>query len=215
MYSRIFCTIILLSVSCAATPIDLGAASSYAILAGSAITTSGPVESVVTGDIGVYPGTSITGFPIGRQQDLYAQAAQAALTSAYNTAAGLTTNTVLSDQDLGGMTLLPGVYKFASNAALSSGVLTLDANGDPDATWTFQIGAAILFAADSQVVFKDGVGKTEYVYWQVGSSCTVYARATVVGSILAHIAITVETESTVLGRLLARGAAVTIVSSVV
>ncbi|KAJ1415656.1 hypothetical protein B484DRAFT_467153, partial [Ochromonadaceae sp. CCMP2298] len=223
MYSRIFFTLILLSAWCATSTIDLGDASSYAILAGSAVTTSGAIDSVVTGNVGVYPGTSITGFPPGGTAIVYGDLdiantaafdAQAALTSAYDTAAGLAADAVLSDLDLAGMTLLTGVYKFAAEAALN-GVLTLDANGDPDAAWTFQIGSAILYAAGSEVVFKDGVGNAENVYWQVGSSVTLSAGAKVVGSIIAYTAITAETGVTVQGRLLARGAAVTIVSSVV
>jgi hypothetical protein len=136
--------------------------------------------------------------------------AQAALAVAYNTAAGKVTDRVLF-QDLGGMTLLPGVYKFAAAAALT-GVLTLDADGDPNAVWTFQIGSALLFAGGSKVVFSSGTGNANHVCWQVGSSATIMGEVTVIGNILAYASITSTAGSTVNGRLLARVGAVTLIA---
>ncbi|KAJ1433798.1 hypothetical protein B484DRAFT_394357, partial [Ochromonadaceae sp. CCMP2298] len=124
----------------------------------SAVTASGAVACVVSGDVGVYPGTAITGFPpaviygVLDAGNSNAAAAQASLSAAYATAAAYPPDTLLAT-DLGGMSLPPGVYKYAAAAALN-GVLTLDAAGDPAAQWTFQIGSALLFAAGSSVHFK-------------------------------------------------------------
>jgi hypothetical protein len=146
---------ILLACSRAANldPVELGAASGYALLAGTAITSTG--ASTVTGDIGVFPGTAVTGFGLGIHNVvdkgnfdpsnftgfghfdwIQHGAAQGDLTKAYNDAAGknVSLGGILSNQDLGGMTLLPGVYKFGAAAALN-GVLTLDAGGDVEAAW--------------------------------------------------------------------------------
>jgi hypothetical protein len=172
---------------------------------------------VVNGQVGVYPGTAITGFRSAMVNQLDsanagALNAQRALAMAYDTVKGWNPTADLSNQDLGDMTLPPGVYKFAA-AALLTGVLTLDAKGDPNAVWTFQIGSAITFAINSQVVFLSDVGNAEYVYWQVGSAATLNPGAAIIGNILAYSAITASPGVTMKGRLLAMGAAVTIVSS--
>jgi hypothetical protein len=139
-------------------------------------------------------------------------AAQSALTVAFNEAAGKAADTVLSNQDLGGMTLLPGVYKFAGAASLN-GILTLDAQ-DANSAWTFQIGKEMLFSADSAVIF-DGLGYANAVTWQVGTSATLQKNAAVIGNVLADQSISVAAKATVNGRLLARIAAVTLVVNTV
>jgi len=187
---------------------DLGAASTYSILAGSTITNIG--NSVVYGDMGLYPGSAVTGFGTAityGKLDIAnpaALAAQGAVTVAYNTAAGLPADAVLF-ADLGGMTLPPGVYKFPAAASLN-GVLTLDAEGDIGAVWTFQVGSSMLFAGQSQVQFVNGLGNPNNVVWQVGSSATIMGGVTVVGNILAFAAITSTAQSTVNGRLFAKTA---------
>eukprot|EP01032_Pedospumella_encystans_P014660 gene14660-16817_t len=116
-------------------PLNLGLAESYAVIASSTVTSTGTVGTVVTGDLGVYPGTVITGFPpafLNGTLNIANQAANDArgdLLTAYNVLAAKTYNSLLSGQDLGGMTLLPGVYNFATGATIT-GVLTLDAGGD-------------------------------------------------------------------------------------
>ncbi|KAJ1403920.1 hypothetical protein B484DRAFT_404956, partial [Ochromonadaceae sp. CCMP2298] len=110
-------------------------------------------------------------------------------------------------------TLPPGVYKFAV-AAMLNGVLTLDAAGQTHPVWTFQIGSALYFASSSQVVFL-GAGHADHVTWQVGSSATIMGRAKVIGNVLAYASITAGAQATVEGRLLARSAAVTVVSDVI
>ncbi|KAJ1380623.1 hypothetical protein B484DRAFT_411986, partial [Ochromonadaceae sp. CCMP2298] len=110
-------------------------------------------------------------------------------------------------------TLPPGVYKFAV-AAVLNGVLTLDGNGQRDPVWTFQIGSAMYFGPSSEVVFKGAVD-ANHVTWQVGSSATIMGRAKVIGNILAYASITASGDARVEGRLLARSAAVTVVSDVI
>jgi len=196
-------------------PIDLGFASHYAVLAGSAVTSAGQSGTVIYGDVGVNPGTAIAGFPpatcIGTLDagNAAASAAQGSLTTAYNEAAGRATTTILTNQDLGGMTLSPGVYTFNSIAELN-GDLTLDALGDADAVWIFQFASALNIAQSSSVLFKDSVGNPEYVYWQMGSSATINHNCAVVGNFMALQAITVGNSASVVGRLLARNAAVTL-----
>lgn len=195
-------------------PIELGAAAHYAILAGSTITSTGVIGTVVTGDIGVFPGSAITGFPpailngAADSANTASGLAQLALTQAYNKAAGLALTATLSNTDLGGVTLPPGVYKFDAAAAMN-GVLTLDALGDKNAVWVFQIGTALLLTLNSAVRFKDSIGNPEFVYWQVGTSATLEINSFLQGTIMALASISVKSGASVLGRLLARNAAVT------
>eukprot|EP01032_Pedospumella_encystans_P038576 gene38577-43711_t len=127
----------------AEAPLDLGLAAPYAILAGSTVTSSGVAGTVVTGKIGVFPGHDITGFPpavlVGSMDSANGAAGSAKgdLTTAYNVLAGKAFDVTLSNQDLGGMILIPGVYKFDKFASMT-GMLTLDALGDAAAVWTFQ-----------------------------------------------------------------------------
>ena len=197
-------------------PLDLGAASTYAILGGSAITCSAALGSVVTGNLGLYPGTAVTGFPAsvlhGQLEiaNTAALTAQTALAAAYAVAAAKpATTTHLAAIELAGMTLAPGVYKYGAAATLT-GTLTLDAGGNPFAVWTFQVGSALTSAAGGSVVFKDGIGNPEYVYWVVGSSAAFAAGSTVVGNVLATASIALASGVKVRGRLLALGAAVTL-----
>ena len=142
------------------------------------------------GDVGIFPGAALTGFPPGTYSGTLSLAnqdannAQSALTAAYVIIAAKAHNTDLSDQDLGGMTLLPGIYKFGSNASLT-GELTLDADGDAAAVWMFQIGDALNFAGSSSIVFENNLGNPDFVYWQVGTSATIGTSASIVGNILA------------------------------
>ena len=201
-------------------PLDLGLAEPYAILAGTTVTSTGVVGTVVTGNIGIFPGSAITGFPPAVLNGAVDSAngasgnAQGDLTTAYNFLANKASNTTLSNQDLGGMTLFPGVYKFDAAAAMN-GMLTLDARGDPTAIWTFQIGSSLLIAEGSSIIFKNSIGNPDYVYWQVGSSATLAIGVPMIGNILALTAITVNNGATVEGRCLARNAAVTLDKSVI
>jgi Ice-binding-like/Domain of unknown function DUF11 len=196
----------------AATAPSLGSAQSFAVLGGSTVTNTG--LTVVTGDLGVSPGTSVTGFPPGiviggsiHSADAVAAQAQTDLTTAYNNLVGAPCTTNLTGQDLGGLTLTPGVYCFNSTAQLT-GNLTLDAQGSANAVFVFQIGSALTTAASSSVQVING-GTNCNVFWQVGSSATLGAGTAFVGNILALASITLTAGANVSGRVLARNGAVT------
>lgn len=192
-------------------PVGLGTAGSFAVLAGSAVSNTGP--TVVNGDLGVSPGTAVSGFPPGtingteHAADAVAAQAQNDLTTAYNDAAGRTPAASVSG-DLTGQTLTPGVYKSTSSLGLT-GSLTLDAQGDPNAVFIFQIASTLTTGSGSSVNLIGGAQACN-VYWQVGSSATLGTNSTFRGNVLALTAATVTTGATVDGRVLARNAGVTL-----
>jgi hypothetical protein len=203
----------LYAVSAKATTIDLGTAGSFAVLGGSTVTNTG--NSVLNGDLGLYPGTSITGFPPGivngstHINDGVANGAQTDAGSAYLVLAGLSPNADLSGQDLGGMTLLPGVYKFDSSAGMT-GQLTLNFEGLSNQVIVFQIGTTLTTASAASVLITNP-GNNDSVFWQVGSSATLGTTTDLYGSILAHDSITLNNGANIdCGRALALNAAVTL-----
>jgi len=193
----------------------LGPAGSFAVLASSTVTNTGP--TVVNGDLGVSPGSALTGFPPGivngtiHLADGTSLAAQSAITTAYNALAGQACNIDLTGQDLGGMTLTPGAYCFSSSAQLT-GTLTLDGLGNPGSVWVFQIGSTLTTAAGSSVsVINNVVVQPCIVFWQVGSSATLGAGNQFQGHILALASITVGAGTAIVsGSTLARTGAVTL-----
>jgi len=195
----------------AATAPTLGQAKSFAVLGGSAVTNTG--ATIVNGDLGVSPGTSVTGFPPGivngtkHITDAVAAQAHSDTTTAYNNLAGQTPFTDMTGQDLGGKTLTAGVYKFTSSAGLT-GTLTLNAQGKADAVFVFQIGSTLTTASNSRVLMTNG-GSSCNVFWQVGSSATLGTTTSFLGNILALTSITLNTGAHVSGRALARNGAVT------
>ena len=199
-------------------PVGLGTTESFAVLAGSGVTNTGP--SVIRGSVGTCPTPAITGFPPGtvlegtiHAADAVCLQAQSDLTIAYDDAAGRApTTTYPGVQDLGGLTLTPGVYK--ATAFAITGTLTLDAQGDPNAVWIFQSGSTLITEPNSRVVLINGAQPCN-VFWQVGSSATLGVGSTFVGTILALTSITANTNATVQGRLLARNGAVTLDSNTV
>ncbi len=197
------------SASAIGTTVDLGTAASYSVLGGASVTNTGP--SVLAASLGVSPGIAITGFPPGLAHgdkhvgDAHALQAQFDLTVAYDAAAGQAPDDTIAG-DIGGSTLTPGVYKGSSSIGLT-GPLTLDAQGDPDAVFVFQIGSTLTTATSSSVKLINGAQGC-HVFWQVGSSATLGTDTTFVGNILALTSITADTGATVDGRALARNGSV-------
>jgi hypothetical protein len=199
---------------CQAT-VPLGTACTFGILAATpAVANSGPTS--VTGDIGIYPAASITGFPPGTLTgteyagDAVAQTAQSDLTTAYDYAAGATGGAVLP-ADIGGETLAPGVYKTTS-AQPSLGItgnLTLSGNG----LYIFQIVSTLTTAANNSDVILSGGATAQDVFWQVGSSATLGTTTTFAGTIMAQASVSLDTGATLNGRALARTGAVTLLSN--
>jgi type VI secretion system secreted protein VgrG len=214
-------TAVLLTPSPAFAQIPLGTAQSFAVLGGSTVTNTGATS--ITGDLGVSPGSSVTGFPPGivtggsiHAADAVAAQAQSDLTTAYNTAVGTPCTVDLTGQNLGGLVLTPGVYCFTSSAALT-GTLTLDFQGNPNAAFLFKIGSTLTTASASNVLLINNGGATcpPNVNWQVGSSATLGTGSTFVGNILALTSITMTTGTNLRGRALARNGAVTLDSNTV
>jgi Ice-binding-like/IPTL-CTERM motif len=201
------------SPASAQTAPSLGSAQSYAVLGGSTVTNTG--ASVIGGDLGLSPGTAVTGFPPGvvvggsiHAADAAALSAQSSLTTAYNSAAGQSCTQDLTGQDLGSRTLTPGVYCFSSSGALT-GSLTLNAQGNAAAVFIFKFGSTLTTASGSSVVMING-GTQCNVFWQVGSSATLGTSTAFAGNILALTSITATTGANIVGRALARNGAVTL-----
>jgi Ice-binding-like/Bacterial Ig-like domain len=202
------------ATACQAT-VPLGTACMFGILAATpAVANSGP--TIVTGDIGIYPASSITGFPPGTLTgteyagDAVAQTAQSDLTTAYDYAAGATGGAILP-ADIGGETLAPGVYKTTS-AQPSLGItgnLTLSGNG----VYIFQIVSTLTTAANNSDVILSGGATAQDVFWQVGSSATLGTTTTFAGTIMAQASVSLGTGATLNGRALARTGAVTLLSN--
>ncbi|HBP38637.1 MAG TPA: hypothetical protein DD640_07845 [Clostridiales bacterium] len=205
------------AASAAEAPVNLGSTAGFAVLAGTTITNTGPttIGGSVGGDIGVSPGTAITGFPPGilsdgiiHSADATALQAQADLVIAYDDAASRALTADLTGQDLGGLTLTTGVYKFSSSAQLT-GTLILDAEGDPEAVFIFQISSTLTTASGSTVSLINGARFCR-IFWQVGSSATLGTNTTFVGHVFALTSIAAQTGATVQGQLLARNGEVTL-----
>jgi hypothetical protein len=199
-------------------PIDLGAAAAFGVLGGSAVTNTGP--TLVNGDLGVSPGTSITGFtgtPEGtstgtlHQTDAVADRGQNDLTTAINAGAALTPMTSgLSELD--GQTLAPGVYAGGALSLANNGTLTLA--GSASSVWVFQAASTLTIGSGTKVLLSGGASACN-VFWLVGSSATVGTTAQLQGTILADQSISATTGATISGRLLARSGAVTLDSNTI
>ena len=189
-------------------PIDLGTAADFSVLGGSTVTNTGP--SVLAADLGLSPGTSVTGFPRGiiggtlHAADEVAALAQSDLTTAYGVAAGLTPlETGLGD--LSGSSLTPGVYRGGELSV--TGELTLA--GTAESVWVFQAASTLLIGSGAIVTVTGGASACN-VFWQVGSSATIGSGSLFVGTVLANSSITAQTGADIAGRLLARTGAVTL-----
>jgi hypothetical protein len=198
--------------SCAQTAISLGTAANFEVLAGSGVTNTGKTN--VTGNLGVSPGTAVTGFGPGTVSGTIstgvtsaAGTAQGDLTTAYNNAQGLTLCPITVSGDLGGLTLTPGLYKSTSSIAIT-GTLTLDAQGNANAVFIFQIASTLTTASGANIVLANGA-QTANIFWAVGSSATLDTTSVFKGTIMAYASITITTGAQLDGRALARVAAVT------
>jgi len=188
----------------------------FSVLAGSTVTNTG--STVVSGDVGISPGTAVTGFPPGlvrgaiHSADGAAAQAQISLTAGYVDAAGRGGGTAVAG-DLVGQTLTAGVYTSTSSLAVSGNV-TLDAQGNPNAVFIFQISSTLTTASGSHIVLANGA-KACNVFWQVGSSATLGTNSVFKGNILALTSITITTGVNLEGRALARNGAVTLDADVI
>lgn len=177
--------------------------------------------TTVNGDLGVSPGSAVIGFPPGtvvggtiHAGDSIAAGAIADLTIAYNDAAGRTLCPVSVAGNLGGQTLTPGLYKSTSGLEISSGDLTLDARGNANAVFIFQIVSTLDTTEGRQIILAGGA-KASNIFWQVGSSATLGTNSVFIGTIMADQSISFTTGATLNGRAMARIGAVTLDGSTV
>ncbi len=190
----------------------LFSAESFAVLAGSTVTNIG--STILNGDLGVYPGSAITGFGPGVVNgSTYAggavpQQAQSDALAGYLVLINEVPTGNLSGQDLGGLTLTGGIWKFSSSAGLT-GTLILDAQGDSNARFDFQIGSTLTTASGAEVLLVNGA-QAGNVFWQVGTSATLGTNTSFAGSILADQSITLTTGANITGRAIALNGAVTL-----
>jgi hypothetical protein len=170
--------------------------------------------------MGLSPGSSLGGFPPGiivgvkHVNDLDATNAKLDLTTAYNSAAGRTLAPVSVSGNLGGRTLYPGLYKSPSGLAISSGDLTLDAQGNSNAVWIFQMASTLTTTSGRKVILSGGAKATN-VYWQVGTSATLGTTSVFKGTIMADQSITMNTGASLEGRVLARIGGVTLIGNTI
>src|SRR5882672_10558353 len=192
-----------------ATAIDLGEAGSFGVLGGSAVTNTGP--TTILGDLGVYPGTAISGFPPGTvsgvaPSDVRMKQAHDDAAAAYALLGGLAVTQDLTTE-LGGRTLTPGVYRLAT--AGLTGTLTLDGQGQANPLFAFLIGTTFGSAANSSVVGING-GDASNIYFRVGTAATLGAGTMFNGTIISSTGETVGAGATINGRIIALGGAVTL-----
>ena len=202
----------------------LGSSGSYGVLGSQTVTNTG--NTVIMGDLGVTPGTAVTGFTAidggpglitgsFNQANAAAAQARADFSAASVTLANLSFTADLSGQDLGGLTLTPGVYHFTSAAQLT-GALTLNALGDANARFVFQIGSTLTTASNSLVNFINlsdsaDCGPDNGLYWQVGSSATIGSNSAFAGNLLALTSVTLNNGASIIdGRAFAQNGAVTL-----
>jgi Ice-binding-like len=205
-------------VACTATSaeagvVPLGTAENFAVLGGSTVTNTGP--SILSGDLGVSSGTSITGFPPGivnggttHAGNAVAAQAHSDATAAYLMLAALPVTRDLTGQDLGGLTLTPGVYRFSSSAQLT-GRLTFDGQGQADPLFVFQIGSTLTTASGSSIVTINGADACD-AFFQIGSSATLGTGTRFSGTLIAYASDTLTTGASVDGRVIALNGAVTL-----
>ncbi len=203
----------------AATMVGLGSSAGFAILAGSAITNTG--ITTINGDVGITPLTSVTGFgSVTLNGTLYinsglALPAKADFVTAYGMAAGQDAEfNYGAAHDLGGDILGAGVHRSISSFLLN-GTLTLDAAGNPNAVWIFQMPASTLTTGSSSSITLINGAQAGNIFWQVGSSATLGSSSLLLGTVLADASISLDLGATVNGRLFANNGAVTLIGNTV
>lgn len=214
LYSTILLLLCVLAGSAFAFPnpadIPLGNAASYAVLAGSTVTSTGP--TVIHGDLGIAPGSALTGPPtvIGSIHlgDATAQAAQASLTTAYAYCAALQPDATLAAVELGGSTLTPGVYFAGQNELQITTMLTLDGQGLANPIFIFQMSTTLKLNVGGSILLTNGA-RPSGIFWQVGSSVTLAANTVMVGTMLVYQSVSFGSGAVLNGRALATTAAVT------
>ena len=218
-YRGLLASLGFVALACVVSPawaqnVSLGTAGTFGVLAGSAVTNTGP--TVVTGNVGVWPGSSITGFPPGsilpgsgslHFADPVAQQAQSDLTAAYTDTANRVCGTTIAGGLLGGLVLTPGVY--CMGAGNLTGTLTLTGAGE----YIFKMASSLTTAPGSSVVLLNGASACGGVWWQVTSSATIDTTTTMAGNILALTSITLNTGASLNGRALARNGLVSLDNS--
>jgi len=199
--------------------VNLGSAANYVVLAYSAITNSG--LTTLCGSLGLFPGTSVTGAPVvtcGGTTDLANAAANTAeldLGKAYTDAAGRTGGILLAaNADIGGLTLFPGLYTDMGNLSVSSGDLTLDARGNQNAVFIFQVNGILNATTDRKVILVHGA-KAANIFWQVTGYCSLGTGVSFKGNIMAFTAVTLNTGAVLEGRALAENANVTMLTNTI
>lgn len=190
----------------------------FAVLGSSTVTNSG--SSLVNGDIGLYPGTSITGFPpgqiIGGAQQVNNNAAtlgQQKLITFASSLSSLACQFNFTGQDLGGKTLTPGIY-CTNGGATITGILTLDGQNSSSPLWVFQISTTLDTSSSSQILFVNGSSPCN-VFWNLGTSATLGASSSFKGVINAYSSISLGTSAAVVGKLLAQNGAVTLLTNTI
>ncbi|HSP30129.1 MAG TPA: ice-binding family protein [Ilumatobacteraceae bacterium] len=200
------------------TGVPLGTAGGYSVLGGQTVTNTG--SSVINRSVGLYPGTSITGFPPGivtppatiQGANAATLQAQVDLTTAYDIAAARPSTASVTNDLLGrGETRVAGVY--TGDALDLTGALTLDGQNDPNAVFVFQAASTLVTASTSTITLINGANPCN-VFWQVGSSATLGTGSVFVGTILAHVSVSVNDGVVVHGRALARTGSVTLINDV-
>jgi hypothetical protein len=200
---------------------NLGTAGGFAVLAGAGITVAAPVNStVINGDIGSYATTTITGLEntvlngVNHAGDGVTQQAKIELGSAFTDAAGRPADVLYPFiHDIGGTTILSGVYNAPSSLAIT-GTLTFDGGGDSNAVWIFQMGSTLITASGSSVNLINGA-QSSNIFWQVGSSATLGVGSQFEGTIMAQDSITLNTNAVLNGRALALVGAVTMDNNII